>query len=110
MFLPGGHGTMFDLPGDPALRQLLTDFFGDKKVVAAICHGPAGLVNLLDADGDPLVAGRTVTAFTDEEEREVKLAIGAFPARDEAARAVLRELGVMEPAGTAAFTGGQVQA
>ncbi len=64
LFLPGGHGTMFDLPDDGALQDLIVEFLDAGKVVAAICHGPAALVNLRTAGGRPLVAGRTLTAFT----------------------------------------------
>ena len=30
------------------------------KVVSAVCHGPNGLVNVNDANGDPIVKGREV--------------------------------------------------
>lgn len=74
VFLPGGHGTMFDLPDNVALQDLLSDFIAGGKPVAAICHGPAAFVNLRSADGQPFVAGKRITAFTDGEEREVELA------------------------------------
>lgn len=73
VFLPGGHGTMFDLPDNPELIRLLDAFAADNKVIAAVCHGPAGLVGVTGKDGKPLVAGRRVAAFTDEEERAVEL-------------------------------------
>ncbi|PLX84733.1 MAG: glutamine amidotransferase [Desulfuromonas sp.] len=73
LFLPGGHGTMFDLPECKALQRLLETFEGQEKVIAAVCHGPAGLVGALGKDGRPLVAGRTLTAFTDAEEKTVEL-------------------------------------
>ena len=41
--------------------------------MAAVCHGPAGLVAAKKADGTPFVAGRKVAAFTDSEERAVGL-------------------------------------
>lgn len=68
VFLPGGHGTMWDLPNSAALAALLSKAWTDGKVVAAVCHGPAGLVNVKDADGKPVVAGRRVSAFTNSEE------------------------------------------
>merc|ERR1712013_591668 len=37
-------------------------------VAGAVCHGPAGLVNVTLSDGKALVAGKTVTGFTNEEE------------------------------------------
>jgi len=73
-FLPGGHGTMFDLPHNKELQRLLEDFAVSNRVIAAVCHGPAGLVNIRGGGGMPLVSGRALTAFTNAEETEVKLA------------------------------------
>lgn len=73
VFIPGGHGTMFDLTHNPSLKQLLSDFASAGKTIAAVCHGPAGLLNVQAAGGRPLVAGRTVTAFTNAEEMAVQL-------------------------------------
>ena len=73
IFLPGGHGTVFDLPGNPILGKLLVDFDARGKIVSAVCHGPSGFVGPIRADGKPLVAGRTLAAFTDQEERAVGL-------------------------------------
>ncbi len=73
IFLPGGHGTMYDLPDNKRLGQLLSEFAEADKVIAAVCHGPAGLVGATRRDGTPIVAGKTLTAFTDEEERAAQL-------------------------------------
>ena len=71
--LPGGHGTMMDFATDAELKRLLLDFAKTDKIIAAVCHGPAGLVGAKKPDGTPLVAGKTITAFTDEEEIAVQL-------------------------------------
>jgi putative intracellular protease/amidase len=73
IFLPGGHGVMWDLPENKILADLLKTYDSEKKIIAAVCHGPAGLVGALRADGQPLVAGRKVTGFTDSEEKAVGL-------------------------------------
>lgn len=73
VFLPGGHGTMFDFPDNRELIAVLERAEAGGRVIAAVCHGPAGLVNAKRADGQPLVAGKKLTAFTDEEERGVGL-------------------------------------
>ncbi len=73
IFLPGGHGTMWDFPSSSALTNLIEAFDEEEKVIAAVCHAPAALVSVKAASGEPLVKGRTVTAFTDSEEREVAL-------------------------------------
>ncbi len=73
MFLPGGHGTMFDYPQSTALAAFIEAMNQDGKIIAAVCHGPAGLVAAKKPDGTPLVAGRRVTGFTDREEHAVGL-------------------------------------
>jgi putative intracellular protease/amidase len=73
IFIPGGHGVMFDLASDAAAAKLIQDFDTQGKPIAAVCHGPAALVKVTRKDGTPLVKGRTVAAFTDDEERAVKL-------------------------------------
>lgn len=69
----GGHGAMWDFPDEPALARLAASIYEDGGVVAAVCHGPAALVNLKLASGQHLVHGKRVAAFTDDEERAVNL-------------------------------------
>lgn len=73
IFLPGGHGPMFDLPDNIHLQQLLREFYEAGKIVAAVCHGPAGLVGATLSDGTPLVKDRVLTAYTYSEEVAAKL-------------------------------------
>ena len=73
VFLPGGHGTMWDLSQTDAVGTLVGEAFERGAVVGAVCHGPAGLLGVTLADGEPLVKGREVTGFTDSEERAVGL-------------------------------------
>ncbi|OHV82687.1 type 1 glutamine amidotransferase domain-containing protein [Rhizobium sp. LCM 4573] len=73
IFFAGGHGAMWDLPTSPAVKSLTRDIFEAGGTVAAVCHGPAALVNVTLSDGSYLVANRNVSAFTDSEERAVGL-------------------------------------
>lgn len=73
IFIPGGHGVMFDLVDDATAAKLIQDFDTQGKPIAAVCHGPAALVKVVRKDGTPLVKGKTVAAFTDDEERAVQL-------------------------------------
>lgn len=68
VYVVGGKGAMFDLPQDPALKRLLAEMYERGGVVAAVCHGPAALVDVRLDDGSYLVAGRAVTGFSNEEE------------------------------------------
>ncbi|WP_207458413.1 type 1 glutamine amidotransferase domain-containing protein [Azospirillum sp. SYSU D00513] len=73
IMLPGGHGTMWDLPESAALATLVGNAFDAGKIVAAVCHGPAGLVSAKRKDGRPIVEGRRVNGFTNGEEEAVGL-------------------------------------
>jgi putative intracellular protease/amidase len=74
VFLPGGHGTMWDLPESEALARTVGTAFDEGRIVAAVCHGPAGLVAARGRDGRPIVEGRRVNGFTNSEEEGVGLA------------------------------------
>ena len=71
IFFPGGHAAMFDLPNDKVLAQKLGNFFDSGKVVAAVCHGPAGLVAAKKSNGDSIVKDRKVNCFSNSEEDAV---------------------------------------
>jgi putative intracellular protease/amidase len=73
IFLPGGHGTMWDFPTSEALAEGIRRIYEAGGVVGAVCHGPAGLVAVRRADGRPLVEGLTVNGFTDAEEEKAGL-------------------------------------
>jgi putative intracellular protease/amidase len=68
VFLPGGHGTMWDTAIDTATARLVADSFNAGKPTAAVCHGPAGLVNALRTDGKSILFGKKVNGFTNAEE------------------------------------------
>jgi putative intracellular protease/amidase len=73
VFVPGGHGPMVDLATDPAVASLIGDFVRAGKIVAAVCHGPAALLEVAGVDGEPLLMGRNVTGFTNGEEMLAQL-------------------------------------
>jgi len=73
VYIPGGHGTMFDLPDSEALKKTLERFVADEKLIASICHGPASLININTPKGEPFVKGKKVTSFTNKEEYAGKL-------------------------------------
>lgn len=73
IFYAGGHATMWDFPDSAELAAIAARIYERGGVVAAVCHGPAGLVNLKLSDGHYLVAGKDVSAFTNDEERAVGL-------------------------------------
>jgi putative intracellular protease/amidase len=76
LVLPGGHGPMVDLATDPAVGAALVAADAAQLLIAPFCHGPAALLSTVSADGFAF-AGRSLTVFTDEEERSGGLGPGA---------------------------------
>lgn len=73
LFLPGGHGPMFDLANDLLLKEIVEYFYSNNKVISAVCHGPAGFVLAKDENGESILKGKKVTSFTNREEHIIKL-------------------------------------
>jgi putative intracellular protease/amidase len=78
VFFAGGHGTMWDFRGNKDVNRVAATIYEDGGAVGAVCHGPAALVDVKLSDGTPLVKGKKVAAFTNEEEEAVGLA-GVVP-------------------------------
>lgn len=73
VYLPGGHGTVFDFGHNQALASLIADFKDQNKFISSVCHGPSAFVGAKDNRGNFLVNGVTLTSFTDDEERAMGL-------------------------------------
>jgi len=68
----GGHGTMWDFPNNNKIANIAKIIYENNGVITAVCHGPAGLVNIKLSDGSYLVDGKKISAFTNEEEEALK--------------------------------------
>lgn len=64
---------MWDFPSADDLGALAGNIYAAGGVIAAVCHGPALLLAVPGPDGGPLVAGKAVSSFTNEEEAAVGL-------------------------------------
>jgi putative intracellular protease/amidase len=73
VFYPGGHGPLWDLAEDQHSIALIEAFIAANKPVALVCHAPGVLRHVKAADGQPLVAGKKVSGFTNTEEEGVGL-------------------------------------
>ncbi len=73
LYLPGGHGTMWDYPENQGFIEVIEDYYAKGKIVASVCHGPCALVNAKKPNGEALVKGHKVTSFTNAEEEEIEL-------------------------------------
>lgn len=73
IYYAGGHGAMWDLADDKGIANIASAIYEKKGIVAAVCHGPAGLLAIKLANGKYLVEGKKVNGFSNEEEAIVKL-------------------------------------
>ena len=86
VFYVGGHGPMWDLAESPTSIALLESFYNSGKTIALVCHSP-GVLRHVTYKGEPLVKGKRVTGFTNEEEAEVQLTnVVPFLVEDELTR------------------------
>jgi putative intracellular protease/amidase len=74
IFMPGGLAPMVDMPEHPLLKKVIKETFERTAVVGAVCHGPVSLLNVKLSDGSFLVAGKNISSFTNEEERNYAIA------------------------------------
>jgi putative intracellular protease/amidase len=68
LMVAGGQSPMFTYRGHEGLATAIRTFYEAEKPVAVYCHGLAALADLALSDGSYLVAGKTVTGFSDVEE------------------------------------------
>jgi len=63
VYLAGGHGTMYDFPNDTTMQSIIRNQYESGKLVAAICHGVGGLLNVKLSNGEYLIKDKTITGF-----------------------------------------------
>ena len=73
VFLPGGHGAMWDIAGNKIVKQLLEAFNSENKPIGSVCHGVVGLLSLQNDNGELLVNGKRLTCFSNSEEESAGL-------------------------------------
>ncbi|MGB6778242.1 MAG: type 1 glutamine amidotransferase domain-containing protein [Planococcus citreus] len=69
IYFTGGHGTMWDFPDNKELQRMTASIYEKGGIVAAVCHGPSGLLKVRLSDGSPLLSGHLATGFSDLEEK-----------------------------------------
>jgi len=70
VFLPDGHGAMWDFDTKD-IGKIISDAWSAGAVVGAVCHGSSGLLQAKRTDGEPLVKGLKINCFTDAETDQI---------------------------------------
>src|SRR2546425_7452912 len=73
---PGGNGATYDFPWDKNVNRIAAAIYEQGGIVAAVCHGPAALLNATLSNGQYLIKGMKITGFSNEEEAITEILIG----------------------------------
>ncbi|MFJ4345213.1 type 1 glutamine amidotransferase domain-containing protein [Pseudomonas sp. NPDC089401] len=73
IYYTGGHGVMYDFPDNAPLQEIARKIYENNGIVAAVCHGVAGLLNIKLSDNSLLLKDRQVTGFSTTEEKLAEL-------------------------------------
>ncbi|RMA82649.1 type 1 glutamine amidotransferase domain-containing protein [Umboniibacter marinipuniceus] len=68
VYFVGGKGAMFDFVDNAAIKSFIAQMDSEGGIISAVCHGPAALLNVVTAEGENLLRGTQVTAFSNSEE------------------------------------------
>jgi len=68
IYYPGGFGLLSDLAKNEDFATLSAKHYENGGILSAVCHGPAGLLPITLSNGEKLLANKSVTGFTREEE------------------------------------------
>ncbi|WP_341267417.1 type 1 glutamine amidotransferase domain-containing protein [Gordonia malaquae] len=95
IFYTGGHAVMYDFPGSEGLQRISREIYENGGVVASVCHGYCGLLDITLSNGTNLVDGKRVTGFAWQEEKLARVdKLVPYNAEDEMkARGALYEKG-----------------
>lgn len=75
VFFAGGHGVMWDFYPNPEIGRIAAKIYENGGIVAAVCHGPAALLNIKLSDGNYLVKDKKVTGFSNAEEKAIHITV-----------------------------------
>ncbi|MGH2647326.1 MAG: DJ-1/PfpI family protein, partial [Ginsengibacter sp.] len=68
VFIADGYGAMFDFANNKKLNRTLEDFYYQNKPIGLVGHGVVTLLSLKAIDGAPLIKGKRLTGFSNNEE------------------------------------------
>ncbi|WP_433848219.1 type 1 glutamine amidotransferase domain-containing protein [Acinetobacter proteolyticus] len=63
IYYTGGHGVMWDFLDNAELQSITKNIYEHGGIVASVCHGYCGLLNVRLSTGQYLIAGKKLTGF-----------------------------------------------
>ena len=68
IYYPGGFGLLSDLVKDDRAGEFAAKNYDNGGIISAVCHGPGCLLPIVLSSGEKLLADKSVTGFSREEE------------------------------------------
>lgn len=75
IWMAGGWGAAYDLGYSEALGQKISEAHAEGILLGSVCHGALGFQMATEVDGKPLAEGKTMTAVTDKQVKELGIEI-----------------------------------
>ncbi|MEN5171404.1 type 1 glutamine amidotransferase domain-containing protein [Acinetobacter higginsii] len=63
IYYTGGHGVMWDFLDNAELQSITKNIYEHGGIVASVCHGYCGLLNVQLSNGQYLIQGKKLTGF-----------------------------------------------
>jgi putative intracellular protease/amidase len=73
IYIAGGWSAAYDLMQSQVLADWISEAYANKKILAAVCHGPLGLCSAQKPDGSPLLKGVKATGVTNSQLRQLRV-------------------------------------
>ncbi len=64
IYIPGGHGCLFDVNRNETVHEKIKEFYQKNKLIAAVCHGSSTLA-AVKTNEQAIIAGKKITGFPD---------------------------------------------
>ncbi|MES2559642.1 MAG: type 1 glutamine amidotransferase domain-containing protein [Bacteroidota bacterium] len=64
----GGFACLFDFPNNPDVKRITAGIYESGGIVAAVCHAPAALLNVILSNGKSFIENKKLTGRTIAEE------------------------------------------
>lgn len=75
IWMAGGWGAAYDLGYSEVLGEKISEAHAENILLGSVCHGALGFRMATEADGRPLVEGKTMTGVTDKQVKELGIEI-----------------------------------